>query len=707
MIKEGVVIGKRYEISDRIGSGGMADVYRGKDHKLNRLVAVKVLKSDYRTDEGFIKKFLSEAQAAAGLMHPNVVNIYDVGQDRGLYYMVMELVDGITLKQYIERRGKLSYKETISIAIQMVNGILAAHDHHIIHRDIKPQNIIISKDGKVKVTDFGIARASSSTQTISTNVMGSVHYISPEQARGNTVDEKTDIYSAGVSIYEMVTGHVPYDGDSTVAVAVKHLNEPFPVPSEEIPDIPYALEQIILKCTQKTPALRYHDCRELIEDLKKALSTPEAAFVQLEDTAPFDTKQTVLISTEEIAERSENAKAISRTGNVSGTGKINRGGRQARPAGAPARSAAPQSSHGRGHKKEKSDDPAQSGMKRATKIMLAAAVALALLAVIFFAVQASRMLKTNPVSEDKDTKKEQVEVPSLLGLTETEAKTVLSKKRLGFNVSDRKESDRYQKGQVMEQSVAEGTKVDKNTQIQVVISTGIKPKEVTVPDVKGLPRRDAVQKLQEKGLSYSVEEKHDEAVTSDQVISSDPESGAKIEEGKSVKLIVSIGPEQVQVPGLTGMTSNQAKSALEQAGLTVGTVSEDHSEADQGTVVYQSVGEGTSVSKGTRVDYTISIGPKKEMVAVPALAGKQVNDAIAALQNAGLTVGEITKEYSSVITKDYVISQTATGQLEKGSSVGFTISLGPEQPGGNSSSQGGVSSSGSDGNHSDTPRRTQ
>ncbi len=281
MIKEGVVLGKRYEILGRIGSGGMADVYKGKDHKLNRYVAIKVLKSDYRTDEVFIKKFLSEAQAAAGLMHPNVVNVYDVGQDRGLYYMVMELVEGITLKDYIEKKGRLSAKETISISIQMVTGLQAAHNQHIIHRDIKPQNIIISKDGKVKVTDFGIARATTSTQTISTSVMGSVHYTSPEQARGGIVDQKSDIYSIGITMYEMITGHVPFDGDSTVTVALKHLQEEIDSPAEEVPDIPYSLECIIMKCTQKNPGLRYHDCAALLLDLKRSLVDPDGDFVVL------------------------------------------------------------------------------------------------------------------------------------------------------------------------------------------------------------------------------------------------------------------------------------------------------------------------------------------------------------------------------------------------------------------------------------------
>ena len=314
MIKEGVFLGKRYEILGRIGSGGMADVYKGKDHKLNRFVAIKVLKSTYRSDETFIKKFLSEAQAAAGLMHPNVVNVYDVGQDRGLYYMVMELVEGITLKDYIEKKGKLSAKETISISIQMVTGIQAAHNCHIIHRDIKPQNIIISKDGKVKVTDFGIARATTSTatQAVTTTVMGSVHYTSPEQARGGIVDEKSDIYSAGITMYEMITGHVPFDGDSTVTVALKHLNEVIKSPAEEVPDIPYSLECIIMKCTQKLPNKRYMSCEELLQDLKHSLVDPDGDFVVLDGVtkrmpaASQDTGRTTVVMSQDELNRMKN-----------------------------------------------------------------------------------------------------------------------------------------------------------------------------------------------------------------------------------------------------------------------------------------------------------------------------------------------------------------------------------------------------------------
>ena len=245
MVKDGIFLGKRYEVLSKIGAGGMADVYKGKDQMLNRYVAIKVLKKEYKEDENFVRKFRSEAQAAAGLMHPNIVNVYDVGEDRGLYYMVMELVEGITLKEYIEKKGRLSHKEVISIAIQVCTGIGVAHAANIIHRDIKPQNIIISKDGKVKVTDFGIAKATTSN-TVSSNAMGSVHYTSPEQARGGFSDQRSDIYSIGITLYEMVTGQVPFDGDSTVSVAIKHLQEEITPPSEIVPDIPYSLEQIIL-----------------------------------------------------------------------------------------------------------------------------------------------------------------------------------------------------------------------------------------------------------------------------------------------------------------------------------------------------------------------------------------------------------------------------------------------------------------------------
>ncbi|MEG1291008.1 MAG: Stk1 family PASTA domain-containing Ser/Thr kinase, partial [Lachnospiraceae bacterium] len=278
MLKEGIYLADRYEIVGKIGTGGMSDVYKAKDHTLGRFVAIKVLKQEFSEDVNFVTKFRTEAQSAAGLEHPNIVNIYDVGSENGLYYIVMECIEGITLKTYIEKKGQLSFKEAVSIAIQVGRGIETAHNKNIIHRDIKPQNIIISTEGKVKVTDFGIARAASSN-TINSDVMGSVHYASPEQARNGFVDRKSDIYSLGIVMYEMVTGRVPFDGESTVAVAIQHLQEEMIVPSAYAPDLPISMEKIILKCTQKSPDRRYESISDLMVDLKKVLIYPEEDFV--------------------------------------------------------------------------------------------------------------------------------------------------------------------------------------------------------------------------------------------------------------------------------------------------------------------------------------------------------------------------------------------------------------------------------------------
>ena len=273
-------ISDRYEIIDKVGSGGMADVYKAKDQRLNRFVAIKVLKTEYSSDKSFVNKFRGEAQSAAGLSHPNIVNVYDVGDDSGLYYIVMELVEGITLKRFIERKGKLDIKEAVGISIQIAQGMEAAHDNHIIHRDIKPQNIIISKEGKVKVTDFGIAKATNSN-TITSNAMGSVHYLSPEQARGGYSDEKSDIYSLGVTLYEMLSGKVPFAGDNTVSVALLHIQGEAMTLRELDPSIPISIDKIVQKCMQKRPERRYHSTSELIGDLKRAIANPDDDFVQI------------------------------------------------------------------------------------------------------------------------------------------------------------------------------------------------------------------------------------------------------------------------------------------------------------------------------------------------------------------------------------------------------------------------------------------
>lgn len=667
MLKEGIFLGKRYEILGRIGSGGMADVYKSKDHKLNRYVAVKVLKSDFRSDEVFIQKFLSEAQAAAGLMHPNVVNVYDVGQDRGVYYMVMELVEGITLKDYIEKKGQLSAKETISISIQMVTGIQAAHNQHIIHRDIKPQNIIISKDGKVKVTDFGIARATTSTNTISTNVMGSVHYTSPEQARGGIVDEKSDIYSAGITMYEMITGHVPFDGDSTVSVAIKHLQEEIPSPADEVPDIPYSLECIIMKCTQKSTARRYQNCQELINDLKRSLVNPDGNFVfgaRYED----DGDPTVVMSEEELR-RVQNRNYHSDDYDDYDDDDYDSDDYDE-----------DDDDYDRDYDERKRRD--QNGnvdpnTKKIMKILMIVAAVLIAFAVLFMVGKAVGIFKSVPGVETSNEAK--VTVPNLVGMTEEEAKEALNKKNLGYSVSDRKASNQYEDGVIMEQETKANTKVAKNTEIKVVVSTGKEIKKVTVPDVTGKDEAEAEKILADKKLVVESEGKYDDNIESGKVISTDPTSGVEVEEGTKVKMYVSMGADKVEVPSLVGGSEDDAYAALSNVGLSAGNVTSEYSdEYEAGIVISQKREAGSKVKKGTTVDFVVSKGKKIKMVEVRSLSGMTEESALQWLADKGLNGYVVEWQYDSTVMNGYVISQTASGSVEEGSDVGIVVSMGPE-----------------------------
>lgn len=665
MIKEGVILGKRYEILGRVGSGGMADVYKGKDHKLNRYVAIKVLKSDYRSDEVFIKKFLSEAQAAAGLMHPNVVNVYDVGQDRGLYYMVMELVEGITLKDYIEKKGMISAKETVSIAIQMVSGLQAAHNQHIIHRDIKPQNIIISKDGKVKVTDFGIARATTSTQTISTSVMGSVHYTSPEQARGGVVDEKSDIYSVGITLYEMVTGHVPFDGDSTVSVALKHLQEQIASPAEEVEDLPYSLECIIMKCTQKNPNLRYHDCASLLLDLKRSLVDPDGDFVVL-GAGAADTDRTVVMSTEEIEQVQQRQYDEDDDDDDYDDDEYDDDEDD------------DDDYDRRRQDRRRKKNNVNSDTKRIMKIlMIVAGVVVALLVLFLVANAAGFFSGPGLVQEENET----VEVPDLRGMTEEEARKELEGTEIGLTVeNERQPSNQYEEGEIMSQDPEPGEKVEAHSTITVILSSGEEAKMTEVPDVSGKSESEAERMIQEANLVVRHESENSDDVESGYVISSDPEAGTEVEEGTEVTIVVSLGAEQATVPELRNKTASAAESALADAGLS-GSASEEYSDSvPEGQVISQSIDPGEKVEKGTTVSYVVSRGPETKYVNVPGLGGYKEADARKRLENAGLKVGTVSYAYSSTVGEGYVIDQTASpgSSVEEGTSVGFTVSRGPE-----------------------------
>lgn len=672
MLKSGVFLGKRYEVLERIGSGGMANVYKGKDHKLNRFVAIKVLRSDYRSDEVFVAKFVSEARAAAGLMHPNVVNVYDVGQDRGLYFMVMELVEGITLKDYIEKKGRLSAKETISIAIQMVTGIEAAHKQNIVHRDIKPQNIIISKDGKVKVTDFGIARATTSSNTISANVMGSVHYTSPEQARGGMTDEKSDLYSVGITMYEMITGHVPFDGDSTVTVALKHLQEEIIPPSEEVPNIPNSLESIILKCTQKSPDRRYESAQALIRDLKRALVDPDGNFVAIK-TIPIGA-ETVVISNEDRARIQK--KSGYRDDDYDDYDDDD---------------------YDDGYDDDDYDDDdyddyddhddgdVNPGMARVMKILMIVVGAIIAFIALFLVGKAAGVFKFGP-SDDKVIESEEgemVEIPDVIGKPLDEAIKILNKSGLGYTIEARKESEEFDKGEVMEQSPKAGEEIEINSQIKLVVSNGKEAEDVEVPDVTDKDEAKAQKMLEDAGFVVDFESEYHDDIEEGRVIATDPEAGTKAKEGSKVTMIVSMGIEKVSVPDLKGKTLDEAKKALKDADLEVGEVTEKNDEnIEAGKIISQGTKKGKKVEKGSSVDLVVSTGPKVKMVKVPTLTGKTGDEAAVALQDAGLEIGNVSYAYSSSVSSGYVISQTATpgSEVEEKTKVGFVISKGPETP---------------------------
>lgn len=694
MIKEGVFLGKRYEILGRIGFGGMADVYKGKDHKLNRFVAIKVLKSTYRSDETFIKKFLSEAQAAAGLMHPNVVNVYDVGQDRGLYYMVMELVEGITLKDYIEKKGKLSAKETISISIQMVTGIQAAHNCHIIHRDIKPQNIIISKDGKVKVTDFGIARATTSTatQAVTTTVMGSVHYTSPEQARGGIVDEKSDIYSAGITMYEMITGHVPFDGDSTVTVALKHLNEVIKSPAEEVPDIPYSLECIIMKCTQKLPNKRYMSCEELLQDLKHSLVDPEGDFVVLDGVTKRmpatsqDTGRTTVVMSPDELNRMKNRQNYNDDydddydDDYEDDYDDRRRSRYDDDNDYDDRCRSRYDDRNRRKKNEVNKDT-----KKIMKILMVVAGVVIALLIMFLVGNAVGVFKGGKGTTTQQTDSEMVKVPDVTGKTYEEAQKELNKYDLGIHKSTAP-SDTVAKGKIISQDPADGKKVKKHTTVNVVISSGEEAKMTTIPSVVGLAEADAEKALQAKNL---VVKKGDPVYSDDveqgEVVSVSPSEGAEVKEGTTVTLVISKGNQPTKVPKLTGKSQSDAEAALSQAGLS-GNATEDYSDTvEKGLVISQDTDAGKEVSKGTTIGYVVSKGPKLTVVPVPSIISFDKNTAEKKLKEAGLTPEYIGDDYSDNYPKGQVFYQSVSGgtQVEKGTTVQYMVSKGqqPTDPG--------------------------
>ena len=586
MLNPGTYLQNRYEILEKIGSGGMSVVYKAQCHTLNRLVAIKVLKEEFAFDRAFIDKFRMEAQAAARLSHPNIVSVYDVVEEGALHYIVMELIEGVTLKSYIEKRGCLENKEAIGIAIQVASGIAAAHSHHIVHRDIKPQNIIISRDGKVKVADFGIAKAVSA-QTMNATAVGSVHYISPEQARGGYCDERSDIYSFGITLYEMVAGKVPFEGDNTVAVALAHLEDPVVPPTEYNPDICPGLEQIILKCTQKRPDMRYGAMEDVIADLRRVLVDPQAdVLAAVQEEAEPDADSTRMLTKEEM-------------------GAIKEGRRRPAPR--------------KKHRDAEEDDVNPQFDRIVTAIGVVAAI-LIVAVVIFllsrltglFTPRTSENIRTTAAAEtslpavEVTISDNQVSMPSILGMTEEEARRALSDCGLTMTVTAREYSDNYEEGQVMSQTVVEGDAVEKGTDVGVTISLGSDKVDLAALNLTQMTADQAEALLKEKNLLVQRREEPNDTVPQGNVIRYSPETAKA---GENVTLYVSTGPQVVpgQVPELRGRDQVTADALLAGAGLTTGTVTYEASDTvPEGIIINQSVEPGTILPLQSTVDYVIS-----------------------------------------------------------------------------------------------------
>lgn len=621
MLRPGSYLQDRYEILEQVGSGGMSEVYKAKCHKLNRLVAVKVLKEEFSNDSTFVGKFKMEAQAAARLSHPNIVNVYDVIDEGKFHYIVMELIDGVTLKVYIARKGKLEIKESIGIAIQVAQGIAAAHEQNIIHRDIKPQNMIISRDGKVKVADFGIARGVS-TQTMTSAAMGSVHYISPEQARGGYSDARSDIYSLGITMYEMVTGRVPYDGDNTVSIALAHLEDAMVPPSVYNPEIPASLERIILKCTAKKPENRYGSANELIGDLRKALVQPDGEFVKEPAGIRALKGHTVEISGKDLArikeqynpDREEPVREYAR-----------------RPVGETAITRHPsdnrRSQRAQDRMPREQEDAVNSHIER---LLAGAGIVVAAIIVIVMVVVFSKLggvfqsgsglfgkettsqtqdasLSTNENGETlKDT---EVYMPDVLELPEDLAETKLKENFLSMKPTYQA-SDVVEKGYVISQDPEYGAVVSKYSHVNVVVSLGSDKIDLTTLDLETMTVASATRLLQDKGLTVQLTEEESETVEKGMMIRYEPEKAA---EGSTVTLYVSTGPHMnmVPVPELVGKPEQDALALLGEAGLLPGDTSTESSDTvPKGSIIRQEGGQNGQIEVGGRISYVVSSGPE-------------------------------------------------------------------------------------------------
>lgn len=663
MLNPGTYLQGRYEILEKIGSGGMSVVYKAKCHTLNRLVAIKVLKEEFASDENFVSKFKMEAQAAARLSHPNIVNVYDVVDEENLHYIVMELIEGITLKSYIEKKELLDSKEAIGIAIQVAQGIAAAHEQHIIHRDIKPQNMIISKDGKVKVADFGIARAVSSQTVNSSAAVGSVHYISPEQARGGYCDERSDIYSFGITLYEMVTGRVPFEGDNTVAVALAHLEDPVVPPGDYNPQVYPGLEDIILKCTKKKPDRRYGSMEEVIHDLRRVLMDPECDIYQNEEIEEGgDPYQTRPISKDELSQIRDHHRRKSRETGADEAEKVTEGLETSdEENGSPdslSKEDAEEFGDGTGdhrsryhssrkrefHKKipsRKRDEDVSTQFERMIAAIGIIAAILVVIVVVFVfsrltglfwpgSGQDSQENQTEAVTQSASMEEIQVIpdegetiMPNVLDLPRDMAESKLKEYDIVMKVTGEEYSENYSKGYVMRQDVDEGTAVEKWSTVGVIISKGSERVDVKALNLSGMDKKQAEEILKDKDLIPSAKEEANDTVPKGKVIRVGTEEAKA---GDTVELFVSSGPKTVQgqVPKLTDGDAAAADALLKAAGLVSGTVTYEYDPSKpHGQVLSQSELPGTMLEPQSAVDYVVNDSAQASTEAAVAKTGEE------------------------------------------------------------------------------------
>lgn len=559
---EGRLIANRYEMIEKVGNGGMATVYRAKDHILNRFVAVKILRDEFTTDDEFIKRFRSEAQAVASLTHPNIVGVYDVGNEGNLYYIVMELVQGKTLKEVIQKEGKLSWKWSVNVAIQIASALETAHKNNIIHRDIKPHNIIITEEGMAKVTDFGIAKAvSNSTITAFGTTIGSVHYFSPEHARGGFTDAKSDLYSLGVVMYEMLTGRVPFDADTPVSIALMHMQEKPIEPITINPTIPNSVNKIVLKAMQKDATLRYQSASEMLKDLNMALKNPDGNFVFMKDSEnDFPTQKIPTMYDTEINQENP----VKRREQTS-------------------------------KKKENKFVTFVKNHKILSFMVGAILLFIVTIMITYFG------LKLTQVKE--------VVLPNFVGMSKEEAQKTAKDTKLIYTELEAQFSPDVPEGYVISQEprYMENYKVKEKSEVKIVISKG--QEITTVPKVVGMKREEAIAALEEANLLSEVIEETSKTVEEGYVISQETKENTQVSAGETVKIHVSIGTgiEQVDVPNVTGKTEADARKLLTDNKLKIKDViyTEDRTKND-GIVLKQDKEAGTTVDEGTEITITVN-----------------------------------------------------------------------------------------------------